>query len=94
MMKKVKRDAIARLPQPDSLLRYDVLEARQTSKPQNRRPFFDVEPVLHRAQIPLSQLHSILFIVVTRFVSAIPIGQLYKNTMSSVTMTVHKLTST
>jgi hypothetical protein len=27
----------------DSLLRYDGLEARQTSKPQNRRHLFDVE---------------------------------------------------
>jgi hypothetical protein len=26
-----------------SLSRYDSLEARQTSKPQNRRPLFDVE---------------------------------------------------
>jgi hypothetical protein len=46
--------------------RYDDLEARQTSKPQNRRPLFDAE------------LH-------------LTVNKSYENTVSSITVTVHKL---
>jgi hypothetical protein len=64
-----------------SLSRYEGLETRKTL-----------------CTNPLSQLHEILSIVVARFISAIPVGRLlhykYENTMSQITMTVHKLKST
>jgi hypothetical protein len=56
-----------------SLSRYDGLEAWQTSKPQNRRPLFDVELYLTVHESFVSTL-LIFFFVVARFISAIPNG--------------------
>jgi hypothetical protein len=51
------------------------LEASQTSKPQNRRPLFDVELYLtvHKSFVSTSLN---IMIVVAHFTSAIPIGRL------------------
>jgi hypothetical protein len=77
-----------------SLSRYDGLEAWQTSKSQNRRPLFDVELYLtvHKSFVSTS-----LNIIHRRctFHLSYPywtISSLYENTMSSITVTVHKLT--
>ena len=78
------------------LSRYHCLEARQTSKPQNRRPLFDIEPYLavHKsfASSSLNITHggctfhlSYPYWTITSF---------YENTMSSITVTVHKLAQT
>jgi hypothetical protein len=61
-----------------------ILEARQTSKLQNSgRPNCLMLNCTSPCTNPLSQLHWILFIVVARFISAIPIGRIFHNTKSN-----------
>jgi hypothetical protein len=75
-------------------LRYDGLEARQTSKPQNRRLLFDVELYLTVHKSFVSTSLNIIHCGCT-FHLSYPywtITSLYENTTSSITVTVHKLT--
>jgi hypothetical protein len=77
-----------------SLSRYDALEAWQTSKPQDRRPLFDVELYLTVHKSFVSTSLNIIHRGCT-FHLSYPywtITSLYKNTMNVVTVTVHKLT--
>jgi hypothetical protein len=72
----------------------DGLEARQTSKLQNRRPLFDVELYLTVHKFFVSTSLNIIHGGCT-FHLSYPywtITSLYKTTMSSITVTVHKLT--
>ena len=76
-----------------SLSRYDGLEGRQTSKAQNRRPLFDVELYLTVHKSFVSTSLNIIHRGCT-FHLSYPywtITSLYENTMSSITVTVHKL---
>ena len=80
---------------PDhSLLRFDVLEARHTSKIQNRGALFDVELYLTAHKYFISTSINIIHSGCT-FHLSYPywtITSFYENTMSSITVTVHKLT--
>jgi hypothetical protein len=78
-----------------NLSRYDGLETRQTSKPQDRRPLFDVELYLTVHKSFVSTSLSIIHRGCT-FHLRYPIGPLlnYTNSMSSITATLHKLTQT
>jgi hypothetical protein len=75
-----------------SLSRYDSLEARQSSKLQNRRPLFDVELylTLHKSFVATS------LNIIQRgctFHLSYPywtITSIFEDTMSSITATVHK----
>jgi hypothetical protein len=76
------------------LSRYDGQEARPNSKPQNRRALFDVELYLTVQKSFVSTSLNIIHRGCT-FHLSYPywtITSLYENTMSSITVTVHKLT--
>ena len=76
------------------LSRYDGLEARQSSKLQNRRHLFDVELYLTVHKSFVSTSLNIIEQGRTFHLSYLywTITSLYENTMSSITVTVHKLT--
>jgi hypothetical protein len=77
-----------------SLSKYNCLVARQTSKSQNRRALFDVELYLTVHKSFVSTSLNIIHRGCT-FHLSYPywtITSLYENTMSSITVTVHKLT--